>query len=223
MKDLIKTGLVLAISFAATFGILVATGLLQRDDVVRWLEAAREIDAWIVALIVMGLLVADLFIAVPTMTVTLLAGFFLGPVAGALAAGAGMITAGAMGYVMSHQFGRPVLRRIISDEIRLAEMEEVFARYGLVVLMICRAMPILPEVSCCLAGVTRMRFAKFGFGYLIGTVPYVIVCAWLGAQSSTTDPMPAIWGAAGVTVVMWSFWFFLIRHHRRSTRRTLKV
>ena len=175
MKDLIKTGLVLAICFAATFGILVATGLLQRDDVVRWLEAAREIDAWIVALIVMG-----------------------------------------------HQFGRPVLRRIISDEIRLAEMEEVFARYGLVVLMICRAMPILPEVSCCLAGVTRMRFTKFGFGYLIGTVPYVIVCAWLGAQSSTTDPMPAIWGSAGVTVVMWSFWFFLIRHHRRSTQRTLK-
>ncbi|AXO16237.1 TVP38/TMEM64 family protein [Thalassospira indica] len=219
MKDLLKTGLVLATCFAATFGILIATGLLQRDDVVRWLEYAEQIDAWLVATIVISLLVADLFIAVPTMTVTVLAGYFLGPLGGALAAGTGMITAGAMGYRISTKFGRSVLRRIISDEERLGEMEEVFSRYGLVVLMICRAMPILPEVSCCLAGVTRMRFVKFGFGYLIGTVPYVIVCAWLGAQSSAADPMPAIWGAATVSVVMWLCWFFLIRHHRRSHRR----
>lgn len=86
MKDLIKTALVIATCFAATFGILVATGLMQREDVVHWLEQARLIDAWIVALIVIALLVADLFVAVPTMTVTLLAGYFLGPVFGALAA-----------------------------------------------------------------------------------------------------------------------------------------
>lgn len=222
MKDLIKTALVIATCFAATFGILVATGLLQRDDVVHWLEQARQIDAWIVALIVIGLLVADLFIAVPTMTVTLLAGYFLGPVFGALAAATGMITAGALGYVISNRFGRSVLRRIITDEGRLHEMEQVFSRYGLTVLMICRAMPILPEVSCCLAGITRMRFVTFGFGYLVGTLPYVVVCTWLGAQSSASDPMPAIWGAAVVSTVMWSCWFLLIRHHRRSGRRALR-
>lgn len=222
MKDLIKTALVIATCFAATFGILVATGLMQRDDVVHWLEQARLIDAWIVALIVIALLVADLFIAVPTMTVTLLAGYFLGPVFGALAAATGMITAGVMGYVISNRFGRSVLRRIITDEGRLHEMEQVFSRYGLTVLMICRAMPILPEVSCCLAGITRMRFVKFGFGYLVGTVPYVLVCTWLGAQSSASGPMPAIWGAAVVSIVMWSCWFFLIRHHRRSNRKALR-
>lgn len=222
MKDLIKTALVIATCFAATFGILVATGLMQREDVVHWLEQARLIDAWIVALIVIALLVADLFVAVPTMTVTLLAGYFLGPVFGALAAATGMITAGVMGYVISNRFGRSVLRRIITDEGRLHEMEQVFSRYGLTVLMICRAMPILPEVSCCLAGITRMRFVKFGFGYLVGTVPYVVVCTWLGAQSSASDPMPAIWGAAVVSIVMWSCWFFLIRHHRRSNRKALR-
>ena len=222
MKDLIKTALVIATCFAATFGILVATGLMQRDDVVHWLEQARQIDAWIVAVIVIGLLVADLFIAVPTMTVTLLAGYFLGPVFGALAAATGMITAGALGYVISNRFGRSILRRIINDEGRLHEMEQVFSRYGLTVLMICRAMPILPEVSCCLAGITRMRFVTFGFGYLVGTLPYVVVCTWLGAQSSASDPMPAIWGAAVVSIVMWSCWFLLIRHHRRSGRRALR-
>lgn len=222
MKDLIKTALVIATCFAATFGILVATGLMQRDDVVHWLEQARQIDAWIVALIVIGLLVADLFIAVPTMTLTLLAGYFLGPVFGALAAATGMITAGALGYVISNRFGRSVLRRIINDEGRLHEMEQVFSRYGVTVLMICRAMPILPEVSCCLAGITRMRFVTFGFGYLVGTLPYVVVCTWLGAQSSASDPMPAIWGAAVVSIVMWSCWFLLIRHHRRSGRRALR-
>ena len=222
MKDLIKTALVIATCFAATFGILVATGLMQRDDVVHWLEQARQIDAWIVAVIVIGLLVADLFIAVPTMTVTLLAGYFLGPVFGALAAATGMITAGVLGYVISNRFGRSILRRIITDEGRLHEMEQVFSRYGLTVLMICRAMPILPEVSCCLAGITRMRFVTFGFGYLVGTLPYVVVCTWLGAQSSASDPMPAIWGAAVVSIVMWSCWFLLIRHHRRSGRRALR-
>ncbi|MEQ8392120.1 MAG: VTT domain-containing protein [Thalassospira sp.] len=219
MKDLLKTGLVLAICFAATFGILVATGLLQRDDVVGWLEFAQGIDPWLVAAIVICLLVADLFIAVPTMTVTLLAGYFLGPIGGALAAGSGMILAGVTGYIISRKFGRALLRRVISDEQRLLEMEDVFSRYGMVVLMICRAMPILPEVSCCLAGVTRMKFGYFGLAYLIGTVPYVIVCSWFGSQSSLANPMPAIWGASGGALVMWSCWFFLIRHHRAQNRK----
>lgn len=220
MKDLIKTAFILATCFAATFGILVATGLLQKDDVVNWLERAGEIDPWLVAGVVIGLLFADLFIAVPTMTISLLAGYFLGPVAGPLAAGTGMIVAGITGYVISRKYGRSVLHRIMRDDARLAEMEDVFARYGMAVLMICRAMPILPEVSCCLAGVTRMRVLRFGLAYLIGTVPYVVVCGYLGAQSSLANPMPAIWGAAALSVGMWLCWFVLIGVHRRRAVRT---
>ncbi|MHC8495153.1 TVP38/TMEM64 family protein [Thalassospira sp. SM2505] len=219
MKDLLKIALILASCFALTFFVLVALGVLQREDVTNWLEVAQQIDPAFVAGLVIVLLVADLFVAVPTMTITILAGYFLGPVAGACAAGTGMILAGGTGYVLSRKFGRPVLGRVISDDARLSEMEDVFARYGVVVLMICRAMPILPEVSCCLAGVTRMRLVHFVSAYLVGTVPYVIVCAWIGAQSSLVDPMPAIWGAGAVSAVLWISWFVLIGHHRRQKRK----
>jgi uncharacterized membrane protein YdjX (TVP38/TMEM64 family) len=214
MKRLALTALGLAATFAGTFVILKTTGTLTVADIEALLIAAHETDARLLAAAVVLLLFADMFIAVPTLTVTILSGYFLGFGPGFAAGAAGLVLAGVSGYVITHRFGQGLLQRIYRDEAALTEMSDIFNRYGAFVLVICRALPILPEVSCCLAGATRMRFSKFLFTYLLGTIPYALVASYAGSESSLANPMPAILAAIGLTCFFITAWTILIRRYR---------
>ena len=76
MKSLLKIMITLALFFASTFIILKSTGLITVEKIELWLEMAKRADPLLVGAIIAGLLFADLFIAVPTMTVMVLGGFF---------------------------------------------------------------------------------------------------------------------------------------------------
>src|SRR5690606_41660994 len=90
-------------------------------------------------------------------------------------------------------------------------MDEIFARYGMTVLIICRALPMLPEVSCCMAGATRMPPARFALAYCLGSVPYALLVAGAGAASSLQNPQPAIFTAIGISLLLWGAWWLLLR------------
>ena len=218
MKDLLKIMLVLAALFASTFVLLRLSGLLTLDDVKAMLTAAQEVHPLYLASVVILLLFADLFIAVPTMTVSIMAGFFLGWPLGAAASVSGLLLAGVTGYVISRIYGNRLLQRIYKDEVRLAEIDATFSRYGPVVLIVCRAMPILPEVSCCLAGATRMGFVKFIAMFSLGTIPYALITTYAGSVSTIDKPTPAIITAIALSLLLWSGWLLMARHRATSER-----
>lgn len=161
--------------------------------------------------IVAGLLFSDLFIAIPTMTVSIMAGYFLGWPMGASATLVGFYLAGITGYVISRIYGFRLLNYIYKDQQRLTDIHNNYSEYGSVILIICRAMPILPEVSCCMAGATRMSFLKFLTMYSLGTVPYALIITYASSISSLEKPIPAILGAIGISLVLWLAWFVLGR------------
>ena len=217
MKQLIITALSLALLFASTFLIIKMSGVLSIEDIRAFLTKAHETAPVYVAATIIALLAVDLFIAIPTLTVTLLAGYFLGFALGFLAAATGLLTAGTLGYGITYVFGPGLLRRINPDEAKQAEMEAIFAKYGSIVLIICRALPILPEVSCCLAGATRMRFLKFITAFMMGTLPYAMVATYAGSRSSIEDPTPAIFAAIGLSVLFFGAWYVLLRKYKART------
>lgn len=47
---------------------------------------------------------------------------------------------------------------------------KAFQKYGFVMILMSRAAPILPEVSACLAGMTRMRIRTFFVAWSINTI-----------------------------------------------------
>lgn len=214
MKQLIAIALGLALLFASTFLIITWTGVLNVDDIKVFLTQAHETTPVYVAVTVIALLVVDLFIAVPTLTVTILSGYFLGFPLGFLAGAAGLLTAGTLGYAITYAYGPGLLHRINRDEAKQAEMGAVFARYGVVVLVICRALPILPEVSCCLAGTTRMRFSTFIAAFMLGTIPYALIATYAGSRSSLSDPAPAIYAAIGLSILLAGAWTVLLRRYK---------
>lgn len=209
MKDLIRIALILAAGFASTFLIVQWLDLLPEEGVVRWLEGLRALHpGWLMAGVV-ALLLLDLFIAVPTMATILLAGWLLGPWLGGATAGLGLMLLGTTGYAIGHIAGRPVLKRLLRDEARLAGIETAFARNDLLTLAVCQAMPILPEVSAVMAGVARMHPLRFALGYGIGVIPFAFVVASGGAASSPDDLRPAILTVIGVSALLLVLWRFL--------------
>lgn len=211
MKDLLKLAATLAVVFATTFFLFERSGLITEERIRLWLDWLNALHpAWVIGTVVI-LLMLDLLIAVPTMTTILLAGFVLGPVAGGFASALGLMMLGSMGYLLGHRFGRPFLLRLYKDPARLPGIEAAFARNDLLVLFCCQALPILPELSCVLAGVSRMPLRRFLFGYVIGVVPFSFIVAFGGAMSTAEDLTPAILTAIGVSVTLLLCWTLLVR------------
>lgn len=209
MKDLLKTGAILALAFASTFLVMRALGILTEESVRAFLTQAHAVHpGWLVALVI-GLLWIDLLIAIPTMATILLAGYFLGPLLGAAASIAGLLVMGLTGYVLGGKLGRPVLSRLFKDETRLAGIEASFARNDMLVLFVCQALPILPELTCCLAGIARMKFPRFLFGYIVGVVPFACIVAYAGSISTIEEPGPAIYTVIGVSAALLLAWRLL--------------
>jgi len=216
MKDLIKAMLVLALVFTTTFIVIKVTGLFTLNDINSWLEEAQNIHPAYLSLLIIALLFSDLFIAIPTMTVTIMAGYFLGWHLGAIASTTGFFLAGTIGYILSRIYGWELLHRIYKKRERLEEMHRIFSAYGPFMLIICRAMPILPEVSCCMAGATRMKFGRFISMYALGTVPYALIVTYAGSISSLEKPTPAIVAAISISSGLWLMWFILAKRIYRT-------
>ncbi len=191
------------------------------EDIKGWLEYALELSPWIVGLIIVSLMLIDLFIAIPTLSLTILSGFFLGLELGVLYSTLGMLGAGTLGYLISRFHGEKLLKFITKDEAQVMEMKELFTRFGPFSLMLCRAAPMLPEVTSCLAGVTKMPYLKYLLFYLIGTLPYSIIAAYSGSISSVDNPSPAIFTFIGIfgglTLIWAGFLYFNKKHLKKSS------
>ena len=216
MTSLLKLGFGLALLFASTFIVIKTMSWITVNDVRGWLEAGQTASPHNVGMIVAGLLFADLFIAVPTLTITLLSGHFLGFELGFAYALAGYWLAGGTGYVLSRIYGRRALTLVTKDAEKIAEMEDIFSRHGLMVLSMARAVPILAEVSACLAGATRLPVRRFILGWSINSIPYAAIAAYGGSVSSLNDPKPAIFAAVGLTGVLWLGWYIFRKRTKSS-------
>lgn len=215
MKALIKLFLILFVFFTSTFVIMKYAGLLTVEQIEGWLKAAKELSPFYVGGIVTLLLFADLFIAVPTLTVSILAGYFLGHMYGALAALLGVTLAGVCGYLLSYHYGDKILNFLIKDKEQREEAIQTFNKHGFVMILLSRAMPVLPESSACLSGMTKMPFSKFLTAWLLSAVPYILIATYAGSVSTLTNPKPAIFAAIGITAFFGLAWYFYHRLNKK--------
>lgn len=216
MRPLLKVMLVLLCIFASTFIVGRLLGVLTVENVRSWLTLANEVEPIYVIATVIVLLFTDLFVAVPTLTITLLSGYFLGFPAGAMTAFAGMSCAAFTGYALSWQWGEKGIDLLVRDEQQKAALTSEFQRSGPAMIVLSRAAPMIPEVTACMAGATRMAIWRYGLFFTISTVPYALIAAYAGSISSVKDPAPAIFASLFLYAVLWSCWFIYRRRRRNS-------
>lgn len=207
MKHLIKVIVIIASFFGLTFILLKMTGILSVEQINIWLLQAKNFSPYYVGSIVVLLLFADLFIAVPTLTVIALSGYFMGFQYGAITSFVGLLLAGVTGYGLSNIFGEKIFGFILKKEISRQEAKNTFRQHSFIMILLSRAMPILPEVTACLAGMTKMKFSKFILAWVISTVPYILIISYAGSISSIENPKPTIYTAIGTSATLWAGWY----------------
>ena len=220
MRSMLKIMLLLGLLFASTFLILNLTGVITLEKIKHWFSLAQNLSPWAIGIVVASLLFSDLFVAMPTLTIMILAGFFLGPIGGAMSAICGLTLAGFSGYILSYRYGDLLLRRLVRKSSERHDAIASFRRHGIITILLSRAMPILPEVSACMAGLTKLPINHFAFAWLSSTVPYAIIASYAGSMSSLSNPQPAIFTAIGLTGFMWLGWFLFRKHQAKHSSAT---
>jgi len=164
---------------------------------VAWLEAAGP-WAWAAGI---GLLMADLVLPVPGTVVMSALGFVYGPVFGGLFAATGSFLAGMCGYGLGRLFGENFSRRWLGDE-DFEKGKRLFSNRGGWVIALSRALPILPEVLSCTAGLVRMPFGKFLLALVCGSLPMGFIFAAIGAMGRET-PVWAMLFSLLIPALLW--------------------
>ncbi len=213
MKELLKVFLIVATVFTIIFLVMKFTGILTLDQIENYLHQVKDISPLYLGLIIAALLFVDLFIAVPTLTIIILSGYFLGFMYGAVFSMVGILSVGVVGYSLSRYYGDRILTFLIKDDSKRVSVIEAFDKHGFVIILLSRAMPIIPEASACLSGMTGMNFRKFLLAWLLSAIPYVLVASYAGSISTLDDPKPAIFTAIGISAFLWISWFFYHKKH----------
>jgi uncharacterized membrane protein YdjX (TVP38/TMEM64 family) len=113
-----------------------------------------------VAWLVIGLLASDIFLPVPSSVVSTFAGKMLGFWAGTAATWCGLTAGAALAFWLVRWCGRPLAKRLSSEE-SLRQTDQLAARYGVLVLVLARPVPVFAEASVLLMGTTRLAWWRF--------------------------------------------------------------
>lgn len=161
------------------------------------MEGARG-WAWAVGIL---LLVADLLLPVPGTVVMSAMGAVYGVWLGGVFASAGSFLAGVLGYGVGRFFKEKTAKKWLGER-DFERGGRLFGRGGGWVVAMSRALPILPEVISCMAGLVRMPFGKFCTALVCGSVPMGFLFAWIG-QAGIDAPGWGIGLSVGVPAVLW--------------------
>ncbi len=168
------------------------------DGSVRWLQKSGP-WAWVAGLL---LLVGDVVLPVPGTIVISALGLIYGVVIGGLISSAGLILAGLVGYGIGRLFDERFARRWLGEK-DYEKGKRLFEKGGGWVVALSRALPILPEVISCTAGLVRMPFGRFVGSLACGSLPMGFLFAAIG---KTGREMPSLAFALSLLIPALLWW-----------------
>lgn len=132
--------------------------LLFGDPLEAWVRETIEerISAWLIILI----LSTDILLPIPSSMVSTVAGWKLGPLAGAVASLVGMTLGAVLGYLLARWCGHPLARKF-SSEGELERASQLNHQFGPGMILIARGVPVLAEASVLLVGMHRLSWRRF--------------------------------------------------------------
>jgi uncharacterized membrane protein YdjX (TVP38/TMEM64 family) len=170
------------------------------------LHAGRS--AGYVTLVVVGLLLVDIVLPIPSSFVLATAGYLLGAGFGALACFVGLSCASAAGYALGRLAGEVAARRIVGAP-ELDRLRAWARTHGDLLIVALRAVPVLAEATVLLAGTARMPVARFAVLVSVGNLVVAALYAGIGAASASQQTF------AGVSIAAMALPVLLVLLSRR--------
>ena len=170
---MLVSAVVLAIPILPFLWFGKATELQVTD----WLD--RSSPPSIAAASVIGLLAVDILLPVPSSVVSTFAGKMLGFSMGTAASWCGMTIGAALAFGLVRILGRPLARRLSSEE-ELNRMETLADRYGILILILARPIPVFAEASVLLMGMMQLGWWRLLFAVGVSNLGIAAAYAALG-------------------------------------------
>jgi uncharacterized membrane protein YdjX (TVP38/TMEM64 family) len=178
-------------------GFVLAGFLAVQWFGVEWLkdptEHMQQGKVW-AALIGGGLLLADVFLPVPSSIVMIAHGAILGIGIGFLISWIASIGGAMLGWWVGANCKAWVSRKI--SEADQARALRWFDRYGLTSIVLSRLFPIVSETVSVMAGLTGMDWQRVLIASALGSLPPALLYAFAGAMAVSS--LQGLWIAAGV-------------------------
>jgi uncharacterized membrane protein YdjX (TVP38/TMEM64 family) len=172
-----------------TFALFVGLFLLFKDHPQFGTEATLAfLDEHQKTLLLLGwgLIVADLVLPVPATVIMAYFGMTWGVLLGGLAGATGSLLAGWAAYTLSRLLG-PRAANALAGAEGIHRLQHFFDRYGLFAVAVSRSLPLLPEAISCLAGLSRMNFARYTLACTAGALPVATISAFIGQVGRAND------------------------------------
>ena len=156
-----------------------------------WLRGLSEEppDARLTFLLVVGLLATDILLPIPSSVISTLSGWQLGWFWGTMAKWIGMNAGAVIGFALSRRYGQP-FALYFSRGRDLAQIREVSDRYGPLVLVLTRAMPVFAEASVLMAGIHQLAWPRFLSAICLSNLGLAIAYATFGDYAERNQWLP---------------------------------
>jgi len=188
-SSLFRWLLLIAVVLAVPIAPFLVFGDSAETQIATWLDSSLSPET--AAVLVIGLLASDIFLPVPSSLVGTFAGRMLGFAAGTLASWFGMTLGAIVAFWLVRWFGRPLARRFSSEE-ELNRMDCLADRYGILILVLARPIPVFAEASVLLMGTMRLSWWRFFVAVGLSNFAIAAVYAALGDRV----PLPFALAAA---------------------------
>jgi len=192
MRDFLRPALTVVLVLLVPIVPFLIWGDAFEAQVKSWLDpppTPLEIAGLTVAV-----LATDIFLPVPSSLVSTLAGSQLGALLATLASWLGMTLGAASGFLLARRFGRPAALWF-SRADDLARVELLNERWGLMLLVVTRAVPVLAEASVLLVGLTRLSWRPFLIAVSLSNLGIAAAYSLLGSWAQSHDEL--VWALVG--------------------------
>lgn len=174
-----------------------------------WLQDYGRAWGWLAGL---GLLTSDLVLPVPATAVISALGFVYGAGWGALIGASGSFLSGTLAYEACRGGGPRVVNWLLGPA-DLAKATRIFAgTSGGWLIALSRWLPLLPEMACCMAGLSRMPRRRFFTALACGCGPMAMVFATIGS-TGTERPGLALGLSALAPALLYGAAVRWLKHH----------
>lgn len=199
MKRYALVAIGIAVLILVSFLVVEALGItLLTDPTDRMNEGG-----WIAATIGGGLLLADVFIPIPSSVIMITHGAIFGILGGFALSLVASVGGAMIGWWVGNRGGRWMDRIISPKEKRQAN--DFIARYGILAIIISRLIPIVAETVAIMSGTTNLGWKRVFIATTIGAAPPALIYAIAG--EATDDFASGAVVTVCVVVVAGIAWF----------------
>lgn len=178
-KDIIKAILILCISVFFIY-ILIKFGTLLRHINIRSLRRYIVSFGPLAALVFVAIYsLKAIFVVLPSVVLTVLAGNIFGPIKGFLLTMIGIYFSSTLAFYLAKSLGKPFVDKITKG--KLLKLDENIEVHGLKIILFMRLSTLFPyDPLSYAAGLTKIKYNDFIIASMIGICPEMLAYSYLG-------------------------------------------